>query len=365
MFIEAFYSGDANNTGSSSNSTLININTQQSSIGLVCASPISAGFGSTCNIAISGAFGRVDGERISFSADLGTFDKTTCSLSSSACSVDYYPTSAADFFEIVTATYGGDSNNTGSSASALVIITQPYMILSSRSGEVGTIVTVTGGDLLPSQSLTLTYDGLTLGQPTCATDSSGLVSPDCAVIVPSSSPGVHTVTISDGTNSVSSFFAINIVIDASNDFAGLRASIGGNFTVDTGLNQLAGILFLEANNDTTGASISSKNVAVSIAYGTSTRVAFTLGFADGGYGFGFSCEMTIAGGSFQCLLSRGPDVNGDGSVNILDLAQIAYYFGGVQGSPGYIQQGDLNGDGVINIQDLAIVAFFFKAQVYS
>ena len=46
-----------------------------------------------------------------------------------------------------------------------------------------------------------------------------------------------------------------------------------------------------------------------------------------------------------------PDVNGDGTVNILDLVAVANAFG--EAEP------DLNGDGVVNIQDLVIVANAF------
>ena len=45
------------------------------------------------------------------------------------------------------------------------------------------------------------------------------------------------------------------------------------------------------------------------------------------------------------------DINGDGTVNILDLVVVANALG--EAEP------DLNGDGVVNIQDLVIVANAF------
>ena len=52
------------------------------------------------------------------------------------------------------------------------------------------------------------------------------------------------------------------------------------------------------------------------------------------------------------VTNKPGDINGDGSVNILDLSILAGHFGGSGG----LAQGDLNGDGKINILDLSILA---------
>ncbi|HYY91373.1 MAG TPA: dockerin type I domain-containing protein [Candidatus Dormibacteraeota bacterium] len=68
----------------------------------------------------------------------------------------------------------------------------------------------------------------------------------------------------------------------------------------------------------------------------------------------------------QQLLRVSPpgDVNGDGTVNILDLALIAFCFNTVP-VPGTQCNGfvDVNRDGQINIQDLALAAFYYTKSV--
>jgi hypothetical protein len=53
------------------------------------------------------------------------------------------------------------------------------------------------------------------------------------------------------------------------------------------------------------------------------------------------------------------DVNGDGTVGILDLAEIARVFRKAKGIEGFDSGCDLNNDGIIDIFDLAIVACNF------
>lgn len=50
------------------------------------------------------------------------------------------------------------------------------------------------------------------------------------------------------------------------------------------------------------------------------------------------------------------DVNGDGKVDIKDLALAGKAFGTYSGHPAYNPAADVNQDGVVDIRDLAIVA---------
>lgn len=54
--------------------------------------------------------------------------------------------------------------------------------------------------------------------------------------------------------------------------------------------------------------------------------------------------------------SPDPDVNGDGTVDILDLAIVASLYGMSKGNPRYDAEADLDQNDEINISDLAIVA---------
>ena len=63
-------------------------------------------------------------------------------------------------------------------------------------------------------------------------------------------------------------------------------------------------------------------------------------------------------------MSRDPDLNHDGAINILDLARIAFAYGSANGDSRYNASGDLNADGLINIFDLAMAAFDYQQPVF-
>ena len=53
------------------------------------------------------------------------------------------------------------------------------------------------------------------------------------------------------------------------------------------------------------------------------------------------------------------DINGDGKVNILDLASVAIAWGTRPGDPGWNSRCDIDGNGLVNIIDVALVAVDF------
>ena len=50
------------------------------------------------------------------------------------------------------------------------------------------------------------------------------------------------------------------------------------------------------------------------------------------------------------------DVNGDGSVNIMDLTIVAFAYGALIGEPDYNPDADINDDDIVDMRDLVIVA---------
>jgi len=67
-------------------------------------------------------------------------------------------------------------------------------------------------------------------------------------------------------------------------------------------------------------------------------------------GFTGVCVLSTSGGAYTA------DRNGDGTVNIVDLALVAGHFGAGVGDPNYDPRADVNLDGVANIVDLVLVA---------
>ena len=57
------------------------------------------------------------------------------------------------------------------------------------------------------------------------------------------------------------------------------------------------------------------------------------------------------------------DVNGDGRVDLKDIALVAHAFGSTPGSPNWNPAADINGDGTVNMQDIALVARHFGQQL--
>jgi len=101
-----------------------------------------------------------------------------------------------------------------------------YISLSPSLGLVGTVVTISGSSPVTSHSLTVMYDGSTAGMPTtCTTDASGDISPGCTFTVPSSIPGPHVVTVTDGTNSLTATFTVAHPISLSPSLGAVGTSV--------------------------------------------------------------------------------------------------------------------------------------------
>jgi hypothetical protein len=70
---------------------------------------------------------------------------------------------------------------------------------------------------------------------------------------------------------------------------------------------------------------------------------------------------TPAAQNFTLVIKLPGDVNGDGVVNCLDVAEVNAAFGLYQGQTGYDPLADVNHDGVVNILDLTAVSYYLPA----
>ena len=68
-------------------------------------------------------------------------------------------------------------------------------------------------------------------------------------------------------------------------------------------------------------------------------------------------NITLSGGTISLRMMG--DVNGDGVVNMKDIALVARAFGSSSSSTNWNSAADLNGDGVVNMKDIALVARHF------
>jgi len=147
-------------------------------------------------------------------------------------------------------------------------------------------------------------------------------------------------------------------------FDGVIVSVSGSFTTDTTSRTVAATISVTATNSTTGQTVFSKTYNVTVGYGQDSTARFVLAIPASSSWLGAACTVNISSNNASCSLSRDPDLNHDGAINILDLAQIAFAYGSKIGDARYNLSYDLNADGTVNISDLALGAFDYQLRVF-
>ena len=101
------------------------------------------------------------------------------------------------------------ANDGVNSASSQFTVSAPTITLNPTHGVVGTMVTVSGSNFVPSSTVTITYDGVAV-VTTTATSSGSLPIGGSApqFNIPASTNGLHTVISNDGVNSASKTFNV-------------------------------------------------------------------------------------------------------------------------------------------------------------
>lgn len=125
--ISATYSGDAYDLGSSGAAS-ISVSQASTTVAASCTPPsVVLGIATTCTAAVSGSFGLIAGDTVTFSSNgAGTFaPSTTCTIGSgTSCSVNYTPSSVGTGAQTITAAYSGDEDNAASSGSTGIAVSQ-------------------------------------------------------------------------------------------------------------------------------------------------------------------------------------------------------------------------------------------------
>jgi hypothetical protein len=213
-----------------------------------------------------------------------------------------------------------------------------------------------------------------------ATGGSGSVSLACATpnttVTGAKTVGTVTFTVIGGGTSVVTFAGTSGIILASNQtntWDGVTT--GGTYTLATAPS--TSITSPTASADVHGSSqaitatasdvigVTKTELSVDgtvVATDTASPYSFTLntsGYQDGNHVLtttAFDADGLSTTSTAVTVLFNNGDVNGDGHVNISDLAVLA----GNWGKTGMTYtQGDLNGDGKVNISDLSILANYY------
>ncbi len=145
-------------------------------------------------------------------------------------------------------------------------------------------------------------------------------------------------------------------------FDGATLTVSGTFTIDTTAQTLSGTTTVKEVNSTTGATIFSQTFMINLSFGKSNSVNFVLTVPAGMLMLGVSCKVTT-GSAASCFVSKTPDIDHNGTVDIIDAGVVFLAFGAVQASPRFNPAADLNGNGQVDIIDAGIVTADFGASV--
>ena len=215
-----FYTGDfcyGNGLGGSSPSGLC------ASVG-ISLSPSSGKVGTT--VSISG-FGLIALHSLTVKYDGSTAGMpTTCTADasgniSSGCTFTV-PSSVLGPHTVIV------SDGTYSATAAFTVT--PFVSVTPASGYAGTIVTISGGGFVASQVVSATFDSAPLSlSGACTTTSTGVLS-GCTFTVPVSVSGLHTVTVSDGNNSLTATFTVisSVSVTPTSGKVGSTVTISGS-----------------------------------------------------------------------------------------------------------------------------------------
>ncbi len=149
-----------------------------------------------------------------------------------------------------------------------------------------------------------------------------------------------------------------VTFNRSFTFDNLTITVSGSITVDTTAQTVTGSILITVVNDTSGQTIFSKTIPINLSLNSDNTSNFIVEIPTFATMLGIS--STVTGGSTPSTsfaVSKSPDINYDGKINIMDLTAVATRFG--TSNP----IGDLNLDGTVDIRDLTIVAVNFGAPI--
>ena len=137
----------------------------------------------------------------------------------------------------------------------------------------------------------------------------------------------------------------------------LSITVSGSITIDSNSRNVTGTVSITVVNATSRATLFSNTF--SFTHTLSSGTHWLVQSLPTPYEtMALSCSLT------GCTATKSPDLNQDGRVDILDVAQAALAYSSSKGSPNWNPSADLNGDGQVNILDIAIVAMDYNVQLF-
>ena len=141
-------------------------------------------------------------------------------------------------------------------------------------------------------------------------------------------------------------------------FDSLTVTVSGTITVDTTAQTVSGSITITVVNDTSGQTIFSRTIPIDLSFNANNGARFVLEVPTFPTTLAISSSVTSGSTTSTSFgVSKTPDINHDGVINIVDLTSIAANFGTSNSAA------DLTSDGTVNIQDLTLVALDFGEPV--
>lgn len=143
-------------------------------------------------------------------------------------------------------------------------------------------------------------------------------------------------------------------------FDGITASVSGTLTVDTTAKTLTGSITIDVVNSTSGQTLFFMTIPISVSFSSSNSANIVLGFLT----LATSCNVNTTTSTTNCILTKNPDLNHDGRVDIGDVSALGAAYGSSAGSTSYNPTADLNGDSRVDIVDASIMGADWQAPVF-
>jgi len=143
-------------------------------------------------------------------------------------------------------------------------------------------------------------------------------------------------------------------------FDSITASISATLTVDTTAKTLTGMITLLVTNSTTGKTLFSLTIPISVTFPSSNQATIVLGFLT----MATSCFVNSSTGATNCIASKNPDLLFQGKVNILDVSAFGAAWGSTPGAANWNPAADLNGDGKVDLLDASIIGADWQAPIF-
>jgi hypothetical protein len=181
----------------------------------------------------------------------------------------------------------------------------------------------------------------------------------------SAASGTYTVHImgTGGFNNQISNQTAGLFFNLTDTFAGVKGTISAAVSLYSTSGTLPGSTFLSAADATTGAPIYSKMAGITVNYNAHGMGHFIDDIPTSPYWLAMNCGVDVSLVSASCFMSRTPDIFHTGLVDINDYSLVNIQFGQMLGSPTYNPLADLEGTGTVNIIDISIEGLYFGCTV--